>query len=89
MNARYSCPTCGTSNRNRYVTCNHPICPDGRDQTPPEFEEDLLAMDYRNPRLITITPAHEKLINEQRAGFAIVAGIMIAGMITLLLVVTP
>lgn len=30
----YSCPTCGTSNKTAYVMCNHPMCPDGRDQRP-------------------------------------------------------
>ena len=28
----YSCGVCKTTDRTRYMTCNRPICPDGRDQ---------------------------------------------------------
>lgn len=28
----YTCGTCGTHHRSAYITCNHPLCPDGRDQ---------------------------------------------------------
>ena len=28
----YRCGACGTSDRQRYQRCNHPGCPDGRDQ---------------------------------------------------------
>jgi hypothetical protein len=28
----YRCPVCKSSDRDRYLACNHPICPDGRDQ---------------------------------------------------------
>lgn len=30
----YRCPTCAGHNPNAFVTCNHPMCPDGRDQEP-------------------------------------------------------
>lgn len=29
---QYRCPTCNTGNPTAYITCNHPACPDGRDQ---------------------------------------------------------
>lgn len=29
---RYHCPTCGSSDRDRFIRCYHPMCPDGRDQ---------------------------------------------------------
>lgn len=28
----YACPTCDSNNPNRYLQCNHPMCPDGHDQ---------------------------------------------------------
>ena len=30
----YKCPVCWSSDMNQYLTCNHPACPDGRDQGP-------------------------------------------------------
>jgi hypothetical protein len=27
----YECPVCGVGDVYRYLTCNHPMCPDGRD----------------------------------------------------------
>lgn len=38
----YECPTCSDSNPNLYLRCNHPMCPDGRDQRrldPPHWHE--------------------------------------------------
>jgi len=32
LKAVYCCKTCGNYSRNAYVMCNHPVCPDGRDQ---------------------------------------------------------
>lgn len=29
--AEYTCPVCGSSNPNKYLTCDHPGCTDGRD----------------------------------------------------------
>jgi hypothetical protein len=31
----YRCPTCGDGDTHSYITCNHPMCPEGRDQSPP------------------------------------------------------
>lgn len=38
----YSCPTCDSTNPNLFIRCNHPECPDGRDQRrldPPHWRE--------------------------------------------------
>lgn len=40
----YRCPTCGTANPDCYITCNHPACPDGRDQ------RRLDPLEWKHPR---------------------------------------
>lgn len=34
MTTEYECPVCETKNRNWYLNCQYPGCPDGRDQCP-------------------------------------------------------
>lgn len=40
--AQYRCPTCGLSDPDAYIGCNHAMCPDGRDQRrldPPHWRD--------------------------------------------------
>lgn len=39
MTKEYSCATCGTSDPDRYVSCWHPLCPDGHDQPYPDRDQ--------------------------------------------------
>ena len=45
----YSCPTCGHGDPNAYLRCNHPMCPDGRDQARFQIYRDTYDPDEPNP----------------------------------------
>jgi hypothetical protein len=47
----YRCPTCGDGDPHWYIICNHPMCPDGRDQGP--------QMRYDNVHYLTPSPGAE------------------------------